>query len=181
MLRHGQPWLQYADGKLFLHQADTTLVALDAKTGKEVWKAVNGDPKRGETGTGAPIVVGDNVIIGVSGAEFGVRGYFTGYDINGGKRVWRGYSMGPDDESCSNPEKTTSLGKPVGKDSVAQDLDWRPVEDRRRFDLGLVLLGSEAEPRLLRHGQPVDVEPGSARWTGWQADRPEVVDVHHRS
>ena len=46
--------VQYADGKIFLHQADTTLVALDAKTGKEVWKVVNGDPKKGETGTSAP-------------------------------------------------------------------------------------------------------------------------------
>ena len=109
--------LQYADGKLFLHQADTTLVALDAKTGKEVWKAVNGDPKRGETGTGAALVVGDVVMIGVSGAEFGVRCFFTGYDINSGKMLWRGYSMGPDSDILFNPEKTMSLGKPVGKDS----------------------------------------------------------------
>jgi len=109
--------LQYADGKLFLHQADTTLVALDAKTGKEVWKAVNADPKRGETGTGAALVVGDVVMIGVSGAEFGVRCFMTGYDINTGKRLWRAYSMGPDSDILFNPEKTTSLGKPVGPDS----------------------------------------------------------------
>ena len=109
--------LQYADGKVFLHQADTALVALDAKTGKELWKTVNGDPKRGETGTGAALVVGDVVMIGVSGAEFGVRCFMTGYDINTGKRLWRGYSMGPDDEILFNPEKTMSLGKPVGKDS----------------------------------------------------------------
>ena len=109
--------LQYADGKLFLHQADTTLVALDAKTGKEVWKAVNADPKRGETGTGAALVVGDVVMIGVSGAEFGVRCFMTGYDINSGKRLWRAYSMGPDEDILFNPEKTMSLGKPVGKDS----------------------------------------------------------------
>ena len=109
--------LQYADGKLFLHQADTTLVALDAKTGKEVWKAVNGDPKRGETGTGAAIVVGDVVMIGVSGAEFGVRCFWTGYDINSGKMLYRGYSMGPDQDILFNPEKTMSLGKPVGADS----------------------------------------------------------------
>ena len=109
--------LQYADGKLFLHQADTTLVALDAKSGKEVWKAVNGDPKRGETGTGAAIVVGDVVIIGVSGAEFGVRCFWTGYDINSGKMLYRGYSMGPDSDILFDPEKTMSLGKPVGKDS----------------------------------------------------------------
>ena len=43
----------YAEGKVFLYQADTTLVALDAKTGKEVWKSLNGDTKRGETGTNA--------------------------------------------------------------------------------------------------------------------------------
>ena len=41
----------YADGKIFLHQADTTLVALDAKTGKVVWSVKNGDPGKGETGT----------------------------------------------------------------------------------------------------------------------------------
>jgi len=109
--------VQYADGKIFLHQADTTLVALDAKTGKELWKAVNADPKRGETGTGAAIVAGDVVMIGVSGAEFGVRCFFTGYDINTGKRLWRAYSMGPDDEMLVDPEKTMSLGKPIGKDS----------------------------------------------------------------
>jgi PQQ-dependent dehydrogenase (methanol/ethanol family) len=109
--------LQYADGKLFLHQADTTLVALDAKSGKELWKAVNGDPKRGETGTGAAIVVGNVVMIGVSGAEFGVRCFWTGYDTETGKRLYRAYSMGPDDEILFDPEKTMSLGKPVGKDS----------------------------------------------------------------
>ena len=56
--------VQYAEGKIFLHQADTSLVALDAKTGKELWKAVNADPKRGETGTGAPLVTKDKVIFG---------------------------------------------------------------------------------------------------------------------
>jgi PQQ-dependent dehydrogenase (methanol/ethanol family) len=109
--------VQYADGKIFLHQADTSLVALDAKTGKELWKTVNGDPKRGETGTGAAIIAGNVVMIGVSGAEFGVRCFFTGYDINTGKRLWRAYSMGPDSDMLVDPNKTMSLGKPIGKDS----------------------------------------------------------------
>jgi len=109
--------VQYADGKIFLHQADTALVALDAKTGKELWKTVNGDPKRGETGTGAAIIAGNVVMIGVSGAEFGVRCFMTGYDINTGKRLWRAYSMGPDADILVDPNKTTSLGKPIGKDS----------------------------------------------------------------
>jgi PQQ-dependent dehydrogenase (methanol/ethanol family) len=109
--------VQYAEGKILLHQADTSLVAIDAKTGKELWKSVNADPKKGETGTQAPIIVKDKVLIGVSGAEFGVRCHITAYDLNSGKRVWRAYSMGPDAEILVDPDKTLSLGKPVGKDS----------------------------------------------------------------
>jgi glucose dehydrogenase len=60
----------YADGKIFLHQADTTVVALDAKTGKVVWSVKNGDPSKGETGTSSPHVFKDKVIIGISGGEF---------------------------------------------------------------------------------------------------------------
>jgi lanthanide-dependent methanol dehydrogenase len=109
--------IQYAEGKIFLYQADTTLVALDAKTGKELWKAVNGDPKNAETGTVAPLVTKDKVIVGISGGEYGVRGSLTAYDINTGKKVWRAYSTGPDSEMLLDPEKTISLGKPIGKDS----------------------------------------------------------------
>jgi PQQ-dependent dehydrogenase (methanol/ethanol family) len=109
--------VQHADGKIFLYQADTTLVALDAKTGKEIWKVVNGDPKKGETGTSAPLIVKDKVIVGISGAEFGVRGHLTAYDIADGKLAWRAYSSGSDQDILVDPEKTTSLGKPVGKDS----------------------------------------------------------------
>src|SRR3990172_6956291 len=107
----------YGDGKIILHQADTTVVALDAKTGAVVWKAVNGDPKSGSTGTSSPFVVKDKVIIGISGGEFGVRGSVTAYSLADGKQVWRGYSMGPDSDTLLDPAKTTHLGKPVGKDS----------------------------------------------------------------
>jgi PQQ-dependent dehydrogenase (methanol/ethanol family) len=109
--------LAYGDGKIFLYQADTTLVALDAKTGEKLWSVVNGDPSKGATGTAAPMVVKDKVYVGISGGEFGVRGYLTAYNIADGKLVWRGYSMGPDSDTLMDPEKTTHLGKPVGKDS----------------------------------------------------------------
>ncbi len=69
--------LAYADGKIFLQQADTTLVALDQNTGEVVWKTVNGDPKVGATNTNAPLVVKDKILTGISGGEFGVRGYLT--------------------------------------------------------------------------------------------------------
>ena len=107
----------YAEGKIFLHQADTTLVALDAQTGEVVWTATNGDPKKGETGTSAPMVIGDKVLIGISGGEFGVQGHVTAYNINDGKMVWRGYSTGPDDQTLLDPAATTHLGQPVGENS----------------------------------------------------------------
>jgi lanthanide-dependent methanol dehydrogenase len=109
--------LSYADGKIFLSQADTTLVALDAKTGKVVWSVKNGDPGKGETSTAAPHVIKDKVLIGISGGEFGVRGSVTAYDLKTGQRKWRGYSMGPDSDTLIDPVKTTHLGKPVGPNS----------------------------------------------------------------
>lgn len=109
--------LAYSDGTIFLHQADTTLVALDAKTGQKKWSVVNGDPKKGETNTATVLPVKDKVIVGISGGEFGVRCHVTAYDTKTGKQVWRGYSMGPDNEMLVDPQKTTALGKPIGPDS----------------------------------------------------------------
>jgi PQQ-dependent dehydrogenase (methanol/ethanol family) len=109
--------VSYADGKIFLHQADTTLVALDAKTGKVEWSVKNGDPGKGGTGTSAPLVIKDKVLVGISGGEFGVQCHVTAYDLKTGKQVWRAYSEGPDDQIMVDPVKTTELGKPVGKDS----------------------------------------------------------------
>ena len=113
--------LAYGDGKIFLQQADTTLVALDAKTGKEVWKVKNGNAKIGETNTNAPHVFKDKVYTGISGGEFGVRGRMHAYDIKTGRLVWKGYSSGTDAEMIMDPAKTMTWtnGKmaPVGKDS----------------------------------------------------------------
>ncbi|MER8701992.1 methanol/ethanol family PQQ-dependent dehydrogenase [Mesorhizobium sp. M1273] len=110
----------YGDGKIILNQADTTVVALDAKTGKVVWSVKNGDQidgGKGESGTSAPVVIKDKVLVGVSGAEFGVRGWLAAYNLKDGKLAWKAYSEGPDADTLLDPEKTTHLGKPVGKDS----------------------------------------------------------------
>ncbi|GLK66366.1 methanol/ethanol family PQQ-dependent dehydrogenase [Hansschlegelia plantiphila] len=109
--------LAYADGVIFLHQADTTVVALDAKTGQKKWSVVNGDPKVGESNTATVLPVKDKLIVGISGAEFGIRGHLTAYNIKDGKLAWRAYSVGPDEDLLVDPEKTTELGKPIGKDS----------------------------------------------------------------
>ncbi|WP_417510897.1 methanol/ethanol family PQQ-dependent dehydrogenase [Methylophaga sp.] len=108
--------LSYADGKIFLNQADTTLVALNAEDGKVVWSDKRDDAKRGATSTGAAFVFKDKVLVGISGGEFGVRGYVQAYDLDGNMK-YKAYSTGPDDEMLVDPEKTTSMLKPVGKDS----------------------------------------------------------------
>jgi lanthanide-dependent methanol dehydrogenase len=106
----------YGDGKIILDQADATVVALDAKTGKEVWKAKNGDPKKGETMTSAPQIIKDKVIVGISGGEFGVQGRVTAYNLKDGSKAWIAYSVGPDDQILFDGN-TTSLGKKVGANS----------------------------------------------------------------
>ncbi len=107
----------YADGKIFLHQADTTVVALNAETGEVEWSVVNGDPSKGETNTATVMPVKDKVIVGISGGEFGVRGHVTAYNIADGSVAWRAYSMGPDEDILMDPENTMNLGKPVGENS----------------------------------------------------------------
>ncbi|MEA2689466.1 MAG: lanthanide-dependent methanol dehydrogenase, partial [Candidatus Eremiobacteraeota bacterium] len=87
----------YGDGKIIVNALDGQVIALDINTGKPVWTVHNSDPAMGQTLTAAPLIVKEkNVIVGVSGGEFGVRGYLTAYDIKTGKRVWRAYSEGPD-------------------------------------------------------------------------------------
>jgi PQQ-dependent dehydrogenase (methanol/ethanol family) len=109
--------LAYADDTIFLHQADTTIVALDAATGEVKWTAVNGDPAIGETNTATVMPVKDKIIVGISGGEFGVRGHVTAYSIATGERLWRAYSTGPDDEMLVDPATTTHLGTPIGENS----------------------------------------------------------------
>jgi lanthanide-dependent methanol dehydrogenase len=108
--------LAYADGKIFLNQADTTLVALDMNTGKVVWSDKRDDPTTGATSTGAAFVFKDTVLVGISGSEFGIRGYVQAYDLQGNVK-YKAYTTGPDDEMLVDPIKTTSMLKPVGKDS----------------------------------------------------------------
>jgi alcohol dehydrogenase (cytochrome c)/methanol dehydrogenase (cytochrome c) subunit 1 len=90
--------LNYVQGKIVMITLDGQVIALNADTGAELWKARNADPTKGETMTGAGIVIGDKFIVPVSGGEFGVRGHVTAYSINDGKQVWRAYSTGPDEE-----------------------------------------------------------------------------------
>jgi quinohemoprotein ethanol dehydrogenase len=80
-------------GTIFSGTLDGRLIALDAATGKLKWEVMTVDTTKPYSITGAPRVVDGKVIIGNSGAEFGVRGYITAYDPETGKQVWRFYTV----------------------------------------------------------------------------------------
>jgi alcohol dehydrogenase (cytochrome c) len=78
---------------VYMGTLDARLVALDAKTGKVLWDKEVADPAFGYSITHAPLVLGDNVIVGVSGGEYGIRGHVTAYNAMSGEQVWRWYSI----------------------------------------------------------------------------------------
>ncbi|WP_420965257.1 methanol/ethanol family PQQ-dependent dehydrogenase [Bradyrhizobium sp. B120] len=86
------------DGKLFRTTLDANVIALDAKTGKELWREKAADIKEGYSMTVAPLVADGVVITGISGAEFGTRGFIDGWDPATGKKLWRTYSIPTPDE-----------------------------------------------------------------------------------
>jgi alcohol dehydrogenase (cytochrome c) len=82
-----------SDGLVFEGTLDARLIALDSKSGQIKWDVEVADPAAGYSVTHAPLVVGHNVIVGVSGGEYGIRGHVTAYDMKTGEQTWRWYSI----------------------------------------------------------------------------------------
>jgi alcohol dehydrogenase (cytochrome c) len=82
-----------AGDRLFVGTLDAALVALDARTGNVLWETPVADSMLGYSLTSAPLVVKDKVLVGITGGEFGARGFVDAYDIATGKRLWRWYSV----------------------------------------------------------------------------------------
>ncbi|HXP84485.1 MAG TPA: PQQ-dependent dehydrogenase, methanol/ethanol family [Bryobacteraceae bacterium] len=82
----------YGD-KVYYAAGEAVLVALDAKTGKEVWTTTVGDNKAGYYISLAPLVAGGKVMVGCSGGEYGIRGFVAGFDLDTGKEQWRTYTI----------------------------------------------------------------------------------------
>ena len=82
-----------SDGLVFEGTLDARLIALDSKTGKVKWDIEVADPTAGYSITHAPLIVGQNVIVGVSGGEYGIRGHVTAYNTKTGEQAWRWYSI----------------------------------------------------------------------------------------
>jgi PQQ-dependent dehydrogenase (methanol/ethanol family) len=116
--------LAYDNGKIFLATLDMNLVALDAKTGKELWHTSLGDINTGETVTMAPLVVKGKILVGNSGGEMGVRGWLTAVDENTGSIVWRAYATGPDKDVLIGKDFKPFYGWVKGEDMGVKS--WPP-------------------------------------------------------
>ncbi|MEZ5546782.1 MAG: PQQ-dependent dehydrogenase, methanol/ethanol family [Pseudomonadales bacterium] len=169
----------FMDGRIFVGTLDGRLIALDAKTGDQLWSIITVDQEKNYTITGAPRVANGKVFIGNGGAEYGVRGYLSAYDANSGDLVWRFYTV------------PGAPGEPVGTEPVeAQTATWNgnwwkfggggTVWDSMAFDAETNLLyfgvgnGSPWNPNIRTAGAgdnlflssivAVDADTGIYRW-----------------
>ena len=164
------------DGKVFVGLLDARLVALDQKTGKEVWSTKVDDAKKGYTITNAPLYYKGKVYTGVAGGEYGIRGRLTAFNAKDGKELWRFYTIpGPGEKGHetwpSDNDSWKHGGAPV----------WQtPAVDP---DLGLLYFSTgNAAPDLdgsNRKGDnlftssiiAIDAETGKYKW--------HFQEVHH--
>jgi alcohol dehydrogenase (cytochrome c) len=106
----------YFKGRIYYNTLDMHTVAVDAATGKQIWKTSMGDINHGESLTMAPIVVKGKVLVGNSGGEFGVRGWLAAIDADTGKIAWRAYTIGPDKDVLIGPNFRPFYEQDRGKD-----------------------------------------------------------------
>jgi quinohemoprotein ethanol dehydrogenase len=106
----------YENGKLFVAALDGRLIALDAKTGKELWVAPSIPEGTLNISTGAPRVMNGKVIIGNGGADFGARGFVTAFDAETGKQLWRFYTVPGTPEQNKGDPAMEAAAKTWSKD-----------------------------------------------------------------
>ena len=178
-------------GRVYMGTLDGRLVALDARTGRRDWQVRVADNERGYAVDGAPVAADGKVIVGISGAEYGIRGFVTAYDAATGRRVWRFYTIPSPAEGgwWGRWSATDPFGTDLHRDLARERADsarypdtWRtgggsvwqaPAVDR---ELGLVIFAvGNPSPDLDGSVRPgdnlytasivaVDLETGKLEW-----------------
>jgi lanthanide-dependent methanol dehydrogenase len=156
-------------GKIFFNTLDDNVCAIDAATGRPIWKTKVGEINRGETMTMAPLVVHDKVLVGNAGGEMGVRGWLTALDAQSGKIAWRAWSTGSDSDCLIGPDFKPFYANDHGKDLGLTS--WPP--DRWQIGGGTVWgwISYDPESNLIYYGTAnpgawnPDLRPGDNKWT----------------
>lgn len=159
----------YSNGRIFYNVLDGHTVAIDANTGKEVWKTKLGDINLGESITMAPLVAKGKVVVGNSGGEFGVRGWIAALDENTGKLAWKAFNTGPDSEVLIGPSFKPFYEQDKGKDLGVTT--WPP--EAWKIGGGNVWgwISYDPDLNLIFHGTGnpgpwnAEARPGDNKWT----------------
>lgn len=159
----------YANGKIIYNLLDNHTIAVDANTGKELWRTKLDDVNKGATMTMAPLVVKNKVIVGVSGGELGVRGWIAALDVNSGKILWRAYNTGPDKDALIGagfkPYYSWMQGKDMGVKS------WRGEQWKIGGATAWGWVTYDPETNLIFYGTSnpgvwnPDMRPGDNLWS----------------
>jgi lanthanide-dependent methanol dehydrogenase len=159
----------YAEDKIFYNTLDAHTVAVDAATGKEVWKTRLGDINKGETITMAPLVVKGKVLVGNSGGEMGVRGWLTALDAQTGKIAWRAYHTGPDKDVLIGPRFKPFYPQDRGADLGVSTWPGDAWKIGGGSAWGWISYDPELDLIYYGTGNPgpwnPDVRPGDNKWT----------------
>jgi PQQ-dependent dehydrogenase (methanol/ethanol family) len=158
----------YAEGKIVYNLLDGHTVAVHAETGEELWKTRVADLTAGETITMAPLIVGDRVLVGPSGGEFGIHGWLKALDLENGNILWTARNLGPDEEVLANP----GTFKPYYDDGTDLALRSWPADTYQRGGAPVWgWLSYDAALDLVYYGTgnpgPYNAEqrPGDNKWT----------------
>ena len=159
----------FADGLIIYNVLDNHTVAVDAKTGKMVWRTKLDNVETGSTITMAPLVVGNRVIVGNSGGELGVRGWIAGLDVKTGKIAWRAYHTGPDKDVLIGPNFKPYYKSMQGKDMGVKT--WEGDQWKLGGSTAWGWITYDPETKLIFYGTSnpgvwnPDMRPGDNLWS----------------
>lgn len=158
-----------AGGRVFMNTLDGQSIAVDAETGREIWRTRLGDITKGEFITMAPLVVKDKVLVGNSGSENGVRGWLAALDTRDGRMAWKAFATGPDADVLIGPEFKPFYAQDHGKDLGVSS--WPPDAWKIGGGTAWGWISYDAELDLIYYGTanpgPWNAEqrPGDNKWT----------------
>jgi len=159
----------FANGKVFINTLDGNTCAVDAATGKEIWKTKLGDINKGETITMSPLAVKDKVYVGNSGGEFGVRGWITALNADDGHIVWKAFNTGPDADVLIGPNFHPFYDMDKGQNLGVKT--WPPDQWKLGGSNVWGFISYDPETNLIFHGTGnpgvwnPEQRPGDNKWS----------------
>jgi PQQ-dependent dehydrogenase (methanol/ethanol family) len=159
----------FVAGKIVFNTLDGNTVAVDAQSGKEVWRTRVGNIDVGETTTMAPLAVKDEVIVGNSGGELGVRGWIQALDANTGKLRWKAFNTGPDKDVLIGADFKPFYAKDQGSDLGVKT--WPPEQWKLGGSTVWGWISYDPETNLVYYGTGnpgvwnADLRPGDNKWS----------------